>query len=63
MLLLGDEAPFIEGLSLVRDKVLINEVLSLRDNNPVFGVLLLGDETPFIEGLSLVRDEVLINDV
>ena len=42
VLLLGDEALFIEGLSLVRDKVLINEVLSLGDNNPVFGVLLLG---------------------
>ena len=48
MLLLGDEAPFIEGLSLVRDKVSINEVLSLGDNNPVFGVLLLGDETSYI---------------
>ena len=41
----------------------MNGVLSLGDNNPVFGVLLLGDKTSFIGVLSLVRDIVLINEV
>ena len=41
----------------------ITEVLSPRDNNPVFGVLLLGDKTSSIGVLSLVRDKVSINGV
>ena len=41
----------------------IKEVLSPRDNNPVFGVLLLGDKTSYIGVLSLVRDKVSINGV
>ena len=35
-------------------------MLSLGDNNPVFGVLLLGDKTSFSEALSLVRDIISI---
>ena len=38
VLLLGDKTSSIGVLSLVRDKVSINGVLSLGDNNPVFGV-------------------------
>ena len=40
VLLLGDKTSFIGVLSLVRDKVLMNVVLSFGDNNPVFEVLL-----------------------
>ena len=42
---------------------LITDVLSLRDNNPVFKVLLLGDKTSSIGVLSLVSNKVLINGV
>ena len=39
--------------------VLIKEVLSLGDNNPVFRVLLLGHKTPFI-GFNSTSQRVVI---
>ena len=50
MVLLGGK-PHLLSLSLVRDIILIN------------GVLSLGDKTSFIRVLSLVRDKFIINVV